>query len=203
MKNYFEELCRSMVWLSEQPDTFFLGQTVVYDGTAVSNTLKKIPLEKRWEFPVNEEMQVGMSIGMAFRNTVPISIFPRWNFLLVGTSGIVSHLDKIAEMSKNGYNSKVIIRTGIGSINPLYPGPQHTGDYTVAFQLMAPNINFVRLDSTEQIFPAYQEAYLRKDGKSTVLVEWADAYDPDWELPKETKLIYDKLRYSIDTSRVG
>jgi pyruvate/2-oxoglutarate/acetoin dehydrogenase E1 component len=182
MKNYFENLCKSMEWLSEQPDTFFLGQTCVYPGTAVSNTLKKVPLEKRWEFPVDEEMQVGMSIGMAFRGTVPISIFPRWNFLLVGTSGLVSHLDKIADMSKNGYKSKVIIRVGIGSTSPLYPGPQHIGDFTQAFQLMCPNINVVRLDNSEMIFPTYQEAYLRKDGKSTILVEWADAYDPEWEL---------------------
>lgn len=184
MKNYFEELCHSMVWLSQHPNTFFLGQTVIYPGTAVSNTLKEVPTEKRMEFPVNEDMQLGMSIGMAMQgDTVPISIFPRWNFLLVGTSQLVSHLDKLKEMLPRGHKlPKVIIRTGIGSTNPLYPGPQHIGDFTDAFRLMCPNISIVRLDYTEMIFPAYQKAYLRDDGVSTLLVEWADAYDPEWEL---------------------
>lgn len=184
MRGYFEELCRAMVWLSEQPNTFFIGQTVCYPGTAVSNTLKDVPAEKRMEFPVNEDMQMGMSIGMAMAgSTVPISIFPRWNFLLVGTSQIVSHLDRLKAMLPVGAKlPKVIIRTGIGSTNPLYPGPQHVGDFTDAFRIMCPNIDIVRLDYAEMIFPAYQNAYTRQDGKSTILVEWADAYDPTWTL---------------------
>ena len=40
---YFEELKKSMEWLSEKPDTLFLGQAVEYDGTAITNTLKNIP----------------------------------------------------------------------------------------------------------------------------------------------------------------
>lgn len=183
MKNYFEEISRSMTWLSEQPDTFFLGQTVVYPGTAVSNTVKHIPEEKRWEMPVCEDMQMGMTIGMAMNGTVPISIFPRWNFLLVGTSQLVSHLDKLKAMINRPSLPKIIVRTGIGSTYPLYPGPQHIGDYTEAFRLMCPEVNIVRLDSTEQVLPEYQNAYLRDDGKSTILVEWADGYNPDWSVP--------------------
>ena len=49
---------------------------------------------------------------------------------------------------------------------------------------MCPNIDIIRLDSTEAIFPTYEKAYTRTDGKSTIIVEWADAYDPTWELPK-------------------
>jgi pyruvate/2-oxoglutarate/acetoin dehydrogenase E1 component len=185
MQEYYEEICRAMEWLGKQEDTFFLGQTVTYPGTAVSNTLKNISLDKRMEFPVNEDMQMGMSLGMALRGgTVPISIFPRWNFLLVATSQIVSHLDKLKQMLPDGKLPKVIIRTGIGSTNPLYPGPQHIGDFTDAFKLMCPNINIVRLDSPGIIMDEYVTAYSRTDGKSTLLVEWADAYDPEWELPK-------------------
>jgi pyruvate/2-oxoglutarate/acetoin dehydrogenase E1 component len=185
MKNYFEELVRSMDWLATKEDTFFLGQTVTYPGTAVSNTLKNIPLEKRMEFPVNEDMQMGMTIGIAMAGkTFPISIFPRWNFLLVGTSQLVSHLDKLGKMLPVGAKlPQMIIRTGIGSQNPLYPGPQHIGDFSDAFRLMCPNVDIIRLDSTDMIFPAYQNAYTRTDGKSTILVEWADAYDPAWEGP--------------------
>lgn len=185
MKNYFEELSRAMKWLSDQPDTFFIGQTVAYDGTAISTTLKQIPIEKRWEFPVTEDMQIGVSIGIALTGTtVPISIIPRWNFLLVANQQIVSHLDKIKAMSDDTYRPRVIIRTAIGSTDPLYPGPQHIGDFTNAYRIMAPNINIVRLDSTDQIFPAYEDAYKRTDGKPSLIVEWGDAYNPDWELKK-------------------
>jgi len=184
MKNYFEEIVRSMDWLASKEDTFFLGQTVVYPGTAMSNTVKQIPEEKRFEMPVCEDFQVGLSIGMAMNGTVPISIFPRWNFLLVGTSQIVSHLDKLkAMLPKNHKLPKVIIRTGIGSESPLYPGPQHIGDFTNAFRIMCPDVDIVRLDYSEMIFPTYEKAYLREDGKSTIVVEWADAYDPNWTRP--------------------
>lgn len=174
-----------MKWLGDKPDTFFLGQTVAYKGTAMTNTLKEVSPEKKWEMPVNEDMQMGMTIGIAMAGyTVPVSIFPRWNFLLVGTSQIVSHLDKLKDMLPVGAKlPKCIIRTGIGSTNPLYPGPQHVGDFTDAFRIMCPNVDIIRLEATNEIFPAYQKAYERNDGKSTILVEWSDAYDPLWEKP--------------------
>lgn len=174
-----------MDWLAAQNNTIFIGQTVSYPGTAMSNTVKQISEAKRFEMPVCEDLQMGLSIGMAMNGTVPISIFPRWNFLLVGTSQIVSHLDKLKAMLPTGQAlPKVIIRTGIGSESPLYPGPQHVGDFCDAFRIMCPEINIVRLDRSEDIFPAYQDAYLREDGKSSIIVEWADAYNPEWELKK-------------------
>ena len=41
---------------------------------------------------------------------------------------------------------------------------------------MLKNVEVIRLDSAEQIFPAYQKALEREDGKSTILVEWGDFY---------------------------
>jgi len=70
----------------------------------------------------------------------------------------------------------VIIRTSIGSIRPLHPQDQHTGDYTQAFKNMCSTIDIVRLDEPEDIFPAYEKALSRTDGKSTILVEWGDYY---------------------------
>jgi pyruvate/2-oxoglutarate/acetoin dehydrogenase E1 component len=181
MKNYFEELCGAMTWLNEQEHTLFLGQTVSYPGTALSNTVKHLPDEKLWEMPVCEDMQMGMTIGMAMNGTVPISIFPRWNFLLLGTNQIVNHLDKLkAMLPSSSILPKVIVRTAIGSISPLNPGPQHVGDYTEVFRLMCPNIDVVRLDDTDMILPAYKRAYERQDGVSSIIIEWADAYDPEW-----------------------
>lgn len=174
---YLEELTKSMDWLGKKTDTFFLGQAVSYPGTGMTNTLKTVPTDKLWEFPVTEDMQMGVSIGMAFNNTVPISIYPRWNFLLLATNQIVNHLDKITLMADVPYKPKVIIRTAIGSERPLHPQHQHVGDYTEAFKLLCPNIDIIRLDEPEQIFESYQKAYERVDGKSTLLIEWGDYYN--------------------------
>lgn len=171
---YFDELCRAMDYLAQHPKTLFIGQAVEYKGTAMTNTLKGVPPIKKVELPVAEEMQMGMSIGLALEGIIPVSIYPRWNFLLSATSQIVNHLDKLTEMSNGGYTPKVIIRTGIGSINPLNPGPQHTGDCTEAFRSMCRNIEVIRLEEPCDVFPAYVKALTREDGKSTIVVEYGD-----------------------------
>lgn len=173
MSRYFEELELAMQWLAIQPDTIFLGQSVRYPGTAMYRTLDKVvPMEKRLEMPVAEEMQMGISTGLALQGFTPISIYPRWDFLLLATNQIVNHLDKIPLMSENGYQPKVIIRTGIGSITPLNPQWQHRGDYTQPFQEMCKTIRVVLLEHAEQILPFYMAAYNRKE--STILVEVSD-----------------------------
>jgi hypothetical protein len=42
---------------------------------------------------------------------------------------------------------------------------------------MCCNIEVIRLDEPEEIFPAYEKALRRSDGKSTLLVEWGDYYN--------------------------
>lgn len=172
---YAEELKRSMTWLGEKPDTFFLGQAVTYAGTAMTDTLSNIDKNKMLEMPVNEDMQMGISLGMSLNGRVPISIFPRWNFLILATNQLVNHVDKITEMSS--YKSKIIIRTSIGSQKPLHPSYQHIDDFTDGFKLICKNIEIIRLDKPEQIFELYRYAYERTDNKSTILVEWGDYYN--------------------------
>ncbi|MFA6077816.1 MAG: hypothetical protein WC724_02220 [Candidatus Paceibacterota bacterium] len=174
---YFEELSRAMEMIAQDERSFFIGQAVACPGTAMTTTLKNVPKEKLLELPVAEEMQMGMSIGLALAGHVPVSIFPRWNFLLVGTNQLVNHLDKLSIMSNGGYQPKVIIRTGIGSVRPMHPQFQHIGDYTEAFRLMCPNVEIIRLEEPEDIFPAYKKALEREDGKSTILVEYGDYYN--------------------------
>ena len=141
----------------------------------MTNSLKCIPLEKKIELPVFENQQLGMSIGMALNSDIiPISIFPRWNFLICATDQLVNHLDKIILMSNGQYKPKVIIRTSVGAERPIHPQHQHIGNMTNGYRLMCPNIEFIELYETEDIFPAYQRAYERTDGKSTVLVEFGD-----------------------------
>ena len=176
MGRYMDELIRSMDYLAEQSDTVFLGQAVAVAGTAMRNTLLNIEEDKLIELPVEEEFQLGLSIGLSLNQRIPICIFPRWNFLLLATNQIVNHLDKLKDLTQVQNPGKVIIRTGIGSENPLHPGPQHTGDFTEAFKLMCKNINVVRLDSAEMIFDEYKKAYERDDGTSSLLIEWSDRY---------------------------
>ncbi len=173
---YFDELKRSMEFLAGDPRTLFLGQAVAVPGTAMSNTLKGVDPQKLVELPVNEDLQMGMCNGLALAGYVPVSVFPRWNFLLLAANQIVNHLDKFQVMSNGGYRPKLIIRTGIGSERPLHPQHQHVGDFTEAFRHMCTTIEVIRLDEPDQIFPAYERALLREDGKSTLLVEWGDYY---------------------------
>lgn len=173
---YFDELKRSMNFLAQDPRTVFLGQAVAVAGTAMTNTLKDIPPDRLIELPVAEEMQMGMTTGMALTGLVPVSIFPRWNFLLSGMSQLINHLDKVDVMSNGSYKAKAIVRTGIGSQRPLHPQHQHIGDYTEALRRMCTTIEVIRLDEPADIFPAYEKALLRDDGRSTLLVEWGDYY---------------------------
>lgn len=173
---YFDELKRSMDWLGEKEDTLFLGQAVEYEGTAMTNTLKDVDKGKLFEMPVNEDMQMGLTIGIALDGSVPISIFPRWNFLLLAANQVVNHLDKISLMSDGGYTPKVIVRTSIGSQRPLHPQHQHVGDFTGGFRAMCDTVEVIRMDEPNQIFTAFKRAYEREDGKSTILVEWGDYY---------------------------
>lgn len=173
---YFEELKRSMNFLAEDQRTVFIGQAVAVAGTAMTNTLSDISKDRLIELPVAEEMQMGMTTGMALTGLVPVSIFPRWNFLLCAINQLVNHLDKIQVMSNNGYDAKAIIRTGIGSERPLHPQYQHVGDFTEAIQSMCTTIEVIRLDEPEDIFPAYEKALLRDDNRSTLLVEYGDYY---------------------------
>ncbi len=172
MGRYFDELKRAMSFLGDKPDTVFLGQSCCFEGTAMFRTLSDVPMSKRIEFPVIEETQMGVTNGLALAGHVPISLFPRWNFLLLATNQIVNHLDVIPIISD--YRPKAIIRTSIGSERPFDPQAQHKGDYTEAFKLMCKSIDVIKLEEPEDIFPAYKLAYERTDGRSTLLIEYGD-----------------------------
>lgn len=164
--NYRAALSQAMEELARDPRVVFLGQGVRDPGTFMSTTLTGVPESQRIELPVMEEAQLGMSIGMALSGLIPISLFPRWNFLILASNQLVNHLDKM--------QPHVIVRVGVGSTKPLDPGPQHRGDFTEAFRLMMPNTHIGRLDHAADVATAYRAA-LRREGP-TILVEIADLY---------------------------
>ena len=70
---YKDEIVKSMDWLAAKNDTIFIGQSVSYSGNAIYNTLKSVPENKKIELPVIEELQMGLSTGMALEGYVPIT----------------------------------------------------------------------------------------------------------------------------------
>ena len=90
---------------------------------------------------------------------------------------LVNHLDKINIMSNSVLKVNTIIRTGIGSQRPLHPQYQHIGDFTEGVKKMCTTVDIIKLNETDEIFPAYEKALNREDGKSTILVEYGDYYN--------------------------
>ena len=88
---------------------------------------------------------------------------------------LVNHLDKMQTMTENTFKPKVIMRTSIGSKNPLNGGVQHTQDYTEPFKHMLHEVNVVLLNEPEEIFPEFENAY--NADCSTLLIEWGDYYN--------------------------
>lgn len=169
MSAYRDELVKAMTMLGERPDTLFIGQSVAYPGHIMTSTLEAVPREKIMELPVAEEMQMGVSVGLALEGYLPISIFPRMDFLMLAMNQLINHLDKWAEMSHGQLNPKVIIRTMVGSIIPMHPGPQHMQDHTKALKLMLTNVDVIKLTRADEIMPAYN--FAMRNHRSTILVE--------------------------------
>lgn len=174
---YFDELKKAMEWLGQFDDVVFIGQGIATcGGTYMSPSMQGVDENKRIECIVDETFQVGASIGMGLHEHVCISIFPRYNFLIVAMSELVNLLDKLPEIS--GVHPKVIIRLGVGATKPISAGCQHSSNFTEAFRLMMPNIEIVELKTKEDIMPAYQKAYEKanKGLGASILVEYGDLY---------------------------
>ncbi len=174
---YKKELVKSMKFLAKKKDTIFLGQSVSFSGNAIFNTLKDVPSKKRIETPVFEDAQMGMSIGLALNGFVPITCYPRFDFLILAMNQIVNHLDKIRSMSRNEMRPKIIIRTSIGSKKPLDGGPQHTQDYSKIFKDILTEIKVIKLDSPKKIFSSFKKAYNDKRSYSYLFIEHGDYYN--------------------------
>jgi pyruvate/2-oxoglutarate/acetoin dehydrogenase E1 component len=173
MSTYFSNLCAAMKMVGERSNSIFIGQAVACEGTAMFRTLVDVPMEKRLELPVVEDMQLGMAIGMSLAGHLPVCIYPRFNFLLLAMNQLVLHLDKLRLMGE--YKPRVLVRTAVATPDPLYPGPQHLGSYSTALRHMLNTVKVVDLERADDIIPAY-EAALAWDG-STLLIEMSGKYD--------------------------
>ena len=141
--------------LAADPRTVFIGQSVAYDGAAIYHSLDGVPMEKRLEFPVVENLQLGYCTGLSLTGKLPICIYPRMDFVLLAMDQLVNHLDKLPAF---GWRPKVIIRCRVGQKKPLDAGPQHTQDHTTAFALMLTTVHVERVSFADEVMPAYTAA---------------------------------------------
>ena len=65
-----------------------------------------MPSKKKIETPVFEDAQMGMSIGLSLEGFIPITCFPRFDFLILAMNQLVNHLDKIRFMSRGEMRPK-------------------------------------------------------------------------------------------------
>jgi pyruvate/2-oxoglutarate/acetoin dehydrogenase E1 component len=149
----------------------FIGQQIVYAGNPMSTTLVNVSKEKMIETPVFEEVQMGITLGMAMTGKTVVSFYPRWDFIVSATNQLVNHVDKYNLMT--GKEVNILIRLGKGSDVPLDPGHQHKNDYFSEFSSMCKYIKFHNLTSVDKIKPAYDEAM---KGGVHVLVEYPQLY---------------------------
>lgn len=174
-KNYLEELQKSMLYIyKNKKNSIFLGQSLNYSGNSIFNTLIDIPRNKKIETPVFEELQMGISIGLAIEGYLPITCYPRFDFLVSASNQLINHLDKIEYLTMRK-DIKVIIRTSVGSKKPLDGGPQHTQDHTEVYKKALKNIKVIKLNKTGDIFNTYKK--ILNDKFSYLVVELGDKYN--------------------------
>ena len=174
---YKNELIKAMSFLGKKRNTIFLGQSVLYSGNAIFNTLTKVSSNKKIELPVFEDVQMGMSLGLALNGFVPVTCFPRFDFLICAMNQLVNHVDKMRQMSRGEVKPRIIIRTSIGSKNPLDGGPQHTQDFTIAMKKSLKEVKVIYLNKPEMIFSSFKKAYEDKESYSYLFVEHGDFYN--------------------------
>lgn len=170
---YHQAICQEMEEFSQEPRVIFLGQQVASED--FYGTLTKVPMEKRIEMPVAEELQLGMSIGMSLKGLLPVSIYQRMDFLPRACDQLVNHLDLIKEISSGKFNPKVIIRTTVGSTWPLDVGLQHNKNLVEGFRKLLKNVMIIDPKTPVEVHQAYQKA--RECNGSTIIVEYQDLYN--------------------------
>lgn len=172
MSAYKREIHKQMLRLAKIKNTIFLGQQCWPED--FYQTLEKIPKSKRLEMPVAEELQLGMSIGLALEGYLPISIFQRMDFLPRACDQLVNHLDIIEELSRGMFAPKIIIRTTIGSTQPLDTGLQHSKDLSLGFSKLLKNVKVFVARSPKAIRDSYNFALESKE--SSIIVEDQNFY---------------------------
>mgnify|MGYP006136618797 CR=1 FL=1 len=170
MSSYSREIIKAMRFLASKKETIFLGQSVIFSGNLIYKTLTKINHKKKIELPVFEEVQMGMSLGMALNGMFPVTCYPRFDFLLCAMNQLVNHADKIKYITRGQFSPRMIIRVLVGAKKPLDGGEQHTQNYIREFKNIFKFIKVFDLFDEKKIFSSYKEAFNNK--KINLIVEY-------------------------------
>jgi pyruvate/2-oxoglutarate/acetoin dehydrogenase E1 component len=157
---YKDELTRFMKLCNDVENSIFIGQQIIWKGNPMSTTLDFVSKNKMIELPVMEEVQMGMSLGLAMGGKFVISFYPRWDFLVSATNQLVNHIDKYKLMT--GDDLHIIIRVGKGSDDPLDPGHQHKGNYTTQFSNILNSVTVMDCKTIEDVTKNYEYAINNK-----------------------------------------
>jgi pyruvate/2-oxoglutarate/acetoin dehydrogenase E1 component len=118
-----------------------------------------------------------MAIGMALNGYIPVSCYPRFDFLILAANQLTNHLDKIDYLTNNNFKSKILIRTMIGSTKPLNAGLQHTQDHTNALKKLLQFSEVIKLNREDEIFDKYKNAISKKNKKKVfIFIEDGNKY---------------------------
>lgn len=174
--NYKDHLSEAMTWLGQQGDSIVVGYNTKY--SLFGGSLKGFPNDRILEMPLAEALMTGVAIGLSLDNWIPILTFERMDFMTLAMDQIVSHLDKISQLSEGIHRPACIIRACVGNKHtPLFTGITHQQDHSKAFMEM---VSFpVRcLKWSSGIMLEYQAAYKRAKNEriSTLIVEYRDLF---------------------------
>jgi len=169
---YHQAIKKQMEKFAKDKKVMFIGQQTASED--FYGTLKDVPMKKRTEMPVAEELQMGISIGLAMEGFIPISIYQRMDFLPRACDQLVNHLDLIEEMSRGMFDPKIIIRTTIGTNNPFNVGLQHNKDLTRGFNMLLDNILLYNIKTVDEVNNIYDMA--RRGNRSMIIVEEQKLY---------------------------
>ena len=176
MNFYLNKVCKAMKSISKNKNTIFLGQSVKYSGNSIYASLKDVPLKKKIELPVFEDVQMGMTIGLAMQGFVPITCYPRFDFLILALNQLVNHADKIDHLTNNQFKSKIIIRTLVGAKYPLDAGPQHTQDHKEALKKLLINTKIIKISKNSNVLKEYLLPFKNNKYKIFLFVEDGSNY---------------------------
>jgi pyruvate/2-oxoglutarate/acetoin dehydrogenase E1 component len=169
---YIDEVNKGMKLLADSGTTI-IGQAVNFKGHAITKQAQFWNENKRIELPVAEEMQTGISLGMSLAGEIPVSIYPRMNFLICAANQLLNHLDKWESMG--GGKLHVILKAVVGSDYPLDPGHQHKANWASEIKSMCDEVNVFNLLYPHKIFNAYSFAIENKGVH--LIIEHGDLYN--------------------------
>ncbi len=174
INTYKLSLTEAMNDIAKIDSSFFIGQGVIDGGHGMSPTLEQINDKKKIELPVFEELQTGIALGLAMDDCFVVSVYPRFDFFILGLNQLVNHADKIIEMSDNKFSPNIIFRVAVGAKTPLDAGPQHTQNHCLAIKAMLSKIKVIELKKGSNPYLEYRKAIQEKG--IFVIVEHYDLY---------------------------